>query len=464
MTAPLYLDLSQIKNEDRIRTNPADYADLSDLDTIADLGLIEPIVVAESGDGFRLVAGGRRTKWLQDHGFTTLYHGFTCDPEHPGFLLTSELEPAKLVEVELMENLGRTQMTWQDRTLAIAKIHNLRVMAAAQSGDDWGHRETARLLGKGYSLYNVNYALTIAKFLRAGDEEITKAEGFSKAIDLLMERKEREVLAHAQKLAAVNALPAAVDLPQVEVPEGEKVEPTLYVKLDIHHMDSLGFLAAHPESFDHIITDPPYAIDMGAFTMAGVDRVEKEHEVDPNHQLLASFITKAYDALRDKGFLIFWADEEHRYWLAEIARQVGFSVTDWSLIWCKTHPTMNNQAQANFTKATEIAIVCRKGRATLVSPQAKNFWVGTFEPGERDQYKHPFVKPKALWKWLFQAVALPGQTILDPFAGEGSCLLAGISAGYQMVGCEISDLHFPLLQHNLETYYRRAHGSNLKFV
>jgi site-specific DNA-methyltransferase (adenine-specific) len=159
-----------------------------------------------------------------------------------------------------------------------------------------------------------------------------------------------------------------------------------------------------------------------------------------------------------------WCDQEIWPTLYMFARSAGFSVCDWPFTWCKTHPCSNQQAQANFTKATEIAMICRKGKATLRFPQARNWWSGTFALGEREQFAHPFVKPKALWDILLQAIVEPGQTILEPFAGEGSGVLAGLSYGAKVVALEKSDHHFPLLTNNIQQYYKRKFGPQTQFI
>ncbi len=49
---------------------------------------------------------------------------------------------------------------------------------------------------------------------------------------------------------------------------------------------------------------------------------------------------------------------------------------------------------------------------------------------------HPTVKPLALMRWLAKLVCPPGGTILDPFAGSGTTLLAAQEEGFSAVGIE----------------------------
>lgn len=49
---------------------------------------------------------------------------------------------------------------------------------------------------------------------------------------------------------------------------------------------------------------------------------------------------------------------------------------------------------------------------------------------------HPTVKPLALMQWLCRLVTPPGGTVLDPFAGSGSTLIAADREGFDAVGIE----------------------------
>jgi hypothetical protein len=49
---------------------------------------------------------------------------------------------------------------------------------------------------------------------------------------------------------------------------------------------------------------------------------------------------------------------------------------------------------------------------------------------------HPTVKPLALMRWLVRLVCPPGGTLLDPFCGSGSTLLAADAEGFDAIGCD----------------------------
>ncbi len=53
-----------------------------------------------------------------------------------------------------------------------------------------------------------------------------------------------------------------------------------------------------------------------------------------------------------------------------------------------------------------------------------------------DGTQHPCVKPLALMRWLVRLVCPPGGSVLDPFAGSGTTLLAALEEGRRAVGIE----------------------------
>jgi hypothetical protein len=51
---------------------------------------------------------------------------------------------------------------------------------------------------------------------------------------------------------------------------------------------------------------------------------------------------------------------------------------------------------------------------------------------------HPTVKPIALMRWLVRLVTPKGGTVLDPFMGSGSTLIAADAEQFNAIGCELS--------------------------
>ena len=63
---------------------------------------------------------------------------------------------------------------------------------------------------------------------------------------------------------------------------------------------------------------------------------------------------------------------------------------------------------------------------------------------------HPTVKPIALMRYLCRLVTPPGGTVLDPFAGSGSTLLAAQAEGFAAIGIEIDEAYAEIARARLE--------------
>ena len=61
---------------------------------------------------------------------------------------------------------------------------------------------------------------------------------------------------------------------------------------------------------------------------------------------------------------------------------------------------------------------------------------------EKEQRIHPTQKPIALYTWIYQRYAKPGDKILDTHLGSGSSRIAAYDAGLDFVGCEIDPDYF----------------------
>lgn len=63
---------------------------------------------------------------------------------------------------------------------------------------------------------------------------------------------------------------------------------------------------------------------------------------------------------------------------------------------------------------------------------------------------HPTVKPIDLTEWLVELVSAEGQTVLDPFAGSGTTLLAAYNLGRNSIGIEQDDEFVEIARERIE--------------
>lgn len=243
-------------------------------------------------------------------------------------------------------------------------------------------------------------------------------------------------------------------------------DETIYFSKRVHNQSCIDYMLSTPDWFDHIITDPPYGIEMSNLDqqnqgMSDIDTVSSEHDVKSNEDLFTQFFPAAYTTLKANGFLVLWCDIMQWQRLYDLAISAGFKVQRWPITWIKTHRCMNQSANQNFTKTTEIAMVCRKGTATLNTIAGECHILAS-----HDEYKeelgHPFVKPFAVWEYIIDHISYEGQTILEPFAGRGSGYLSIIRKKRLATACELNTQHFNALIENIKQYYLKI-NPNYKF-
>jgi len=69
---------------------------------------------------------------------------------------------------------------------------------------------------------------------------------------------------------------------------------------------------------------------------------------------------------------------------------------------------------------------------------------------------HPTVKPVDLMRWLVRLVTPPNGTVLDPFAGSGTTLVAARLEGFAAIGIEMTADYLPIIEGRLQWAQEQA--------
>ena len=108
------------------------------------------------------------------------------------------------------------------------------------------------------------------------------------------------------------------------------------------------------------------------------------------------------------------------------------------VVWDKRQPW------ENFSQV-EIAYTSFDKPAALVS-------VSNTGGANAERKIHPTQKPVALYRWIFQKYAKPGDKILDTHLGSGSSRIAAYDAGLDFVGCEIDKDYYEAQEKRFEAH------------
>lgn len=182
--------------------------------------------------------------------------------------------------------------------------------------------------------------------------------------------------------------------------------------ITIYNADCKQVLPFLPK-FDLLLTDPPYGIGEkwavdGAFKTAGGKLWSAKSEWDSKTMDLE--ITIAMDKAEKS---IIWGGNYYdlkpsRGYLVWDKMQTGFSLADSELAWCSWPATPRTYRFARAQLASEGKV-------------------------------HPTQKPLGLMRFCIDIAGAKAQTVLDPFMGSGTTLVAAKLEGRKAVGIELNE-------------------------
>lgn len=184
------------------------------------------------------------------------------------------------------------------------------------------------------------------------------------------------------------------------------------------------------ESFDLIITDPPYGVEWQSRR-----RVEKFDQLDGDGKADRETIA------RIMGECVRLARQHrHLYVFGPTDVLDGLKVSDVvSLVWDKGTMGSGDVTSAWGPSHEPISFTVSKhrhagkaGKEVLPTRMRKGSILSYTRPTGRN-VRHPSEKPVPLIRELVESSSRQGETILDPFAGSGSTAVAAILTGRKIV-------------------------------
>jgi site-specific DNA-methyltransferase (adenine-specific) len=177
---------------------------------------------------------------------------------------------------------------------------------------------------------------------------------------------------------------------------------------------------------DLMLTDPPYEL---CATGGGIG-AKRKYLAD-----IAGKIDEGFDMEMLAAFpnwVVFCGKQQLQRLLAATGER------RWTLVtWNKTNPTP--LVNANYLPDTEYIVhAYQSGRLFGEYRDRSRFIV---HPVEQNGFDHPTVKPLAVVSKMVRLGSQPGETILDPFCGTGTTLLAAKLCGRRAIGIEREEKH-----------------------
>lgn len=249
------------------------------------------------------------------------------------------------------------------------------------------------------------------------------------------------------------------------------------MELDIiYNEDCLtAFRRIKTESIDLIVTDPPYRIISGGVTIEEREDeckgVLRKRAISDGTKCSNKWLKKNIDTIPcavKQGKMFNHNDIEFKEWLPEAyrvlksdthcyimvnarnlkelqteAEKVGFKFVN-ILIWHKNNATPNKY----YMQQAEFILLLRKGKARNINNMGTSNILSAYNIiGNK---LHPTQKPVELMEVLIANSSNEGDTVLDPFFGSGSTIIAAEKLNRKAIGFEIDENFYKIAKERIE--------------
>ncbi len=192
-------------------------------------------------------------------------------------------------------------------------------------------------------------------------------------------------------------------------------------------------------SIDFILTDPPYLVNYR-------DRDGRTIQNDAKADWLKPAMKEAYRVLKQNRVAVIFYGWTKVDAFFEAWKEAGFQPVG-HIVFRKTYSSKSRF----FSYRHEQAFLLAKGRPPLPKQPLPDVMDMPYSGNKL----HPTQKPVAALVPLIRSFSLPGETVLDAFAGSGSTCAAAALTGRRYIGIELDAEYFDQASLRLARVYAR---------
>ncbi len=374
-----------------------------------------------------LVYGHRRTLALLSlikDGTIIKYNGKDFNGEIP-FVAVGDLSDLQLQEIELSENIDRLDLTWQEKAQTLQALASLR---NAQRADAEGSTEPSQPITlqelaaeTKQSTAPISEALSIAQHL--SDPDVAKAKT-QKEAKKIIERKAKEAYANER----------------AKTFDQSKSRHQLLIGDCRHEITTLPTGA-----YQAVVTDPPYGIEMHKDQSWDGTWHEYDDSEAYCFNLISSLLPEWDRVTSPQAHLYIFCDWSKFESIKSIVESHGvFSPMPYPFIWNKGNVASYPRPEHWPRKSFECILYCIKGEKTH-----NKLDLAVIDIPQQQHHDHPAGKPPELYAHLINRSLLPGDKVLDCFAGQGTIFKAASQANVEATGIELSEKYATLAKNTL---------------
>lgn len=153
--------------------------------------------------------------------------------------------------------------------------------------------------------------------------------------------------------------------------------------------------------------------------------------------------------MRNNGTMKRFGDKPDSEYFAELFRvsknQIIWGANNFSLPNYKGFIVWEKGIPQDFTMSMAELAYISEGLGTISK-------IVSIRSSQSEVKIHPTQKPVALYRWIYQHYAKPGDKILDTHLGSGSSRIAAYDAGLDFVGYEIDKEYFDKQEERFAAY------------
>lgn len=222
--------------------------------------------------------------------------------------------------------------------------------------------------------------------------------------------------------------------------------PTPYYEQDgivIFHGDCREILPEIHGQFEAVVTDPPYGVGLKAKSAkkrgGGVIRREGSYQAPDTPEYIAEVVVPVIRECIATAKAVALTPGVRNLWLYPPADDVGGFYS----------AAATGMGKWGFT-AIQPILYYGSDPFLRTRRGSRSNSCGQTYPNDANKHDHPCAKPIRMWSWLVARATLEGETILDPFMGVGTTLVAAKDLGRKAIGIEIEERYCEIAARRLQ--------------
>ena len=440
------VELSKIKvGPDRQRKDLGDLTELKH--SLQTVGQINPIVV---DDDYNLIAGERRLTAMKELGWNLV-----------NVQRMSDLDPLSREQVELDENIRRSDLTWQEHATAVARYHNLCKQLAGDK--PWNTEDTATKLGIGSR--TIDRLLDVAGAIAEGDPLVLEAPKLSVAYGIVERKRERGRAVEGDKLDALLSGPrptekiTKLDISTADLDEESagELDTSGWAPIECADFNEWAREYEGPR-FNFLHCDFPYGINADKHDQGSAKDFGGYADGEEVYWKLLTTLQECMDTLvAPSAHMMFWFSMNSYSSTKSALESMGWRVNPHPLVWHKIDNSgVLPDPKRSPRQIYETAFLCSRGDRFIV--RAKSNAVG--HPNTKNI--HMSEKPYWMLHHFFQMFVDETTNMLDPTCGSGNSILVATDLGGKAYGLELNEEFANLATESYHTHKEKSDAAAQK--